>query len=87
MTTPMTGINPPFKKMTDTVENNNIRNRKNKPDNNIEIPLLKIINYTYYVYGPHHIKTLGMPKNYDNKYINIKIVKLNYISLKIFMVD
>ena len=28
-----------------------------------------------------------MPKNYLTKYINIKIVKLNYIFLKIFKVD
>ena len=53
--------------MTDIVEKNNARNRKNKADNIIEIPLLKIIAYTSYIYEFYHIKTLGMPKNYLDK--------------------
>jgi hypothetical protein len=32
--------------ITDIVENSNVKNRKNKPDNIIEIPLLKIIRCT-----------------------------------------
>ena len=35
----------------------------------IEIPLLKIIAYTYYYYESHHIKTLGMPKKLCRKNI------------------
>ena len=69
MTSPTTGISPPFKNTTDIVENSNARNRKNKADNIIEIPLLKIIAYTYYYYESHHIKTLGMPKKLCRKNI------------------
>ena len=48
MTIPIIGSNPPFKNIIDTIENNNIKNNKNKADNTIEIVLLKIICYTYY---------------------------------------
>ena len=43
ITTPKTGTNPPFRNITDIDEKSNIRNRKNNPDNTIEILLLKII--------------------------------------------
>ena len=69
------------------MEKNKAKNRKNKPDNTMEIHYSKIIRYTSDLYEVHHIKTLGIPKNFLTKYINIKIVKLNYISLKILMVD
>lgn len=46
MKTPTKGNNPPFKNITETDENNNIKNMKNKTDNIIEIPLLNIIYYT-----------------------------------------
>lgn len=80
---PITGSKPPFKNITDIVENSNTKNKKNKPDNTIEIPLLKIINYTNNIYGNYNIKTLGVPNFLLTKYINFKIVKFNYIFLKI----
>lgn len=55
--------------MTDIVEKNKAKNRKNKPDNIIEIHLLKIITYTNYLYALHNIKTLGIPKNHLDKNI------------------
>jgi hypothetical protein len=44
---PITGINPPFKNITETEEYNNPKNRKNNPDSTKEIVLLKIITSTY----------------------------------------
>ena len=39
------------------------------------------------IFGNDNIKTLGIPNNFFIKYINIKIVKLNYNFLKFLMVD
>ena len=73
--------------MTETIENNKIKNNKNKPDNIIDIHLLKIITTPITIFGNDDIKTLGMPNYFFIKYINIKIVKLNYNFLKFIMVD
>ena len=51
----------------ETIENNNIKNNRNNPDNIIEIPLLKIIAIPMTIFVNHNIKPLGRPNNFFNK--------------------
>jgi hypothetical protein len=69
MTTPITGINPPFKNITEMDENKRPKKTKNKADNIIEIVLLNIMNTPKNIYGQSNIKSLGMPNNYFQKTI------------------